>query len=320
MTVRGNRWILAGGVALLLLAGCGSSSPPPSGTAGGTTSGGAGTTVGAVAAVDDGQPTGAEQEMLELIDRARRDPAGEAARFGIDLNEGPPATPITPTPKAPLALNATLLAVARAHSADMIARNYFAHNTPEGVTPFQRFTQAGYLWTAAGENLAFQGSTGSLTAEETVATMHQNLFVDSTVADRGHRVVMLTDGYRELGVGDAAGRYVDQGTTYNAVMCTCDFGVRRSPTVFVVGVIYADANHDGRYNAGEGLSGATVTLGGATKVTGAAGGYQFAVSQAGTYPLTVTASSPALSATTSVTVDNLSVKADYESSGGWILR
>ena len=43
---------------------------------------------------------------------------------------------------------------ARAHSADMAARDYFSHTTPEGVAFSTRITNAGYRWSSAGENIA----------------------------------------------------------------------------------------------------------------------------------------------------------------------
>ena len=98
--------------------------------------------------------TALEQMLLELINRARLDPAAEAARFGIDLNEGVAPNTISAVSKQPLAMNEALLSAARAHSQDMIDRDYFAHDTPEGVTPFQRIANAGYSAIAAGENIA----------------------------------------------------------------------------------------------------------------------------------------------------------------------
>ncbi len=55
---------------------------------------------------------------------------------------------------AAVAWNDTLFAVAAEHSQDMAERNYFAHDTPEGVNPFQRMDNAGYKHGAAGENIA----------------------------------------------------------------------------------------------------------------------------------------------------------------------
>src|SRR5258708_4952335 len=89
-------------------------------------------------------PIGREQLMLELVNRARLDPAAEAARFGISLNEGPPSTSLPAAARQPLAMSFPLVTAARGHSADMIARDYFAHDTPEGVTPQQRANNAGY--------------------------------------------------------------------------------------------------------------------------------------------------------------------------------
>ena len=43
--------------------------------------------------------------MIELLNRARLDPLGEAARFGVALNSGLPAGSITSAPKAPLAFD-----------------------------------------------------------------------------------------------------------------------------------------------------------------------------------------------------------------------
>jgi hypothetical protein len=46
--------------------------------------------------------TAAEQLQLELINRARLDPVAEAARLGIDLNEGLAAGTISAAAKQPL--------------------------------------------------------------------------------------------------------------------------------------------------------------------------------------------------------------------------
>jgi uncharacterized protein YkwD len=53
-----------------------------------------------------------------------------------------------------LALDRRLIEVARAHALDMIARHYFAHETPDGSSPFDRLRQAGVEYSYAGENLA----------------------------------------------------------------------------------------------------------------------------------------------------------------------
>src|ERR1700733_14375163 len=112
--------------------------------------------------------TAVEQMILELINRARLDPAAEAARDGIDLNEGLPAGTISATSKQPLAMNQTLLTIARAHDQDMIAHNYFAHTDSSGFTPDQRMTNAGYSYSWWGENIAWNGTTGAVTTQMTL--------------------------------------------------------------------------------------------------------------------------------------------------------
>ena len=54
----------------------------------------------------------------------------------------------------PLAVNATLTAVAQAHSQDMATNDYFDHNSQDGRTPFDRMTAAGYRYSTAAENIA----------------------------------------------------------------------------------------------------------------------------------------------------------------------
>src|SRR3954463_12402694 len=52
------------------------------------------------------QPTAFEQYFLELVNRARLDPAAEAARLGIGLNDGLGGGQLTTGAPAPTALHA----------------------------------------------------------------------------------------------------------------------------------------------------------------------------------------------------------------------
>ena len=93
-------------------------------------------------------PTDVEQYLVELINRARANPAAEAARFGIDLNEGLPAGTISTAPKPPLAVNPFLTDAARGHSQWMLDHDVFSHTGAGGSTPTQRMQAAGYVLTA----------------------------------------------------------------------------------------------------------------------------------------------------------------------------
>ncbi|MBR1120290.1 FG-GAP repeat protein [Bradyrhizobium lablabi] len=221
--------------------------------------------------------TALEQYILELINRARLDPAAEAARQGIALNEGVPAADtISTVSKQPLAMNEILLGTARTHSQDMINRDYFAHDTPEGVDPFVRMTNAGYNWNAAAENIAYQTTPGAITDQLSIG-LHRILFVDLNYPGRGHRVSIMDNAYQEIGVGLATGNF--QGS--NAAMITEDFGTSGNQQ-FLTGVSYADNDHDNFYSIGEGRGSMSITVSGnGSTATGSTGGYSLAVGSGG---------------------------------------
>ena len=109
----------------------------------------------------------------------------------------------------PLSVNATLTAVAQAHSQDMATNDYFDHNSQDGRTPFDRMTAAGYRYSTAAENIA----AGQRTPQD-VMTAWMN--------SPGHRANILNCALKEIGVGyatDSASRY--------GVYWTQDFGTPR---------------------------------------------------------------------------------------------
>ncbi len=90
--------------------------------------------------------------------------------------------------------------VARAHSADMLVRNYFAHNSPEGRTPFDRI-RAGcrYPMSWTGENI-WMGSGYPAGDVRQLA----RIVVDSWMSSPGHRQNLLHPEFTDIGVGVAA--------------------------------------------------------------------------------------------------------------------
>ena len=114
--------------------------------------------------------------------------------------------------------SARLRRAAVAHSADMVAHAYFAHNALSGATLTDRLRRVGYVrnsvrWTI-GENLAW--GSGSLSTPGAV--------MRAWLGSAGHRANLLRRSFRELGIGVAAGMPSNpaSGATY-----TADFGVRR---------------------------------------------------------------------------------------------
>ncbi len=87
----------------------------------------------------------------------------------------------------PLAPDPELTEVARRHSADMFARGYFAHDTPEGLTPFDRMRAANVRFLTAGENLALA---------PTLDLAHTGL-----MNSPGHRANILRREFGRLGIG-----------------------------------------------------------------------------------------------------------------------
>ena len=211
--------------------------------------------------------TAAEQYMIELINRARLDPLGEAARYGIDLNHGLAPGQLHTAARGVLAPEAALEATAIGHSQWMLATDIFSHTGVNNSTPTDRAIAAGYEGWGAGENISWRGTTGSPNLNTLIANQHADLFLSS-----GHRVNILYDSYREVGIAQEAGTFSYSGTNYNSSMVTQNFSTQ-SDVFYVTGVFYNDTNADKFYSIGEGLGGAQIATAGQTQLSAAAGGY-----------------------------------------------
>lgn len=89
---------------------------------------------------------------------------------------------------APLKYNAALSQSATAKAQDMFNNNYWAHNSPQGKSPWDFFKAAGYQYSVAGENLAkdFYDTEGLIKAWMNSPT---------------HRDNIVNPKYQEIGVG-----------------------------------------------------------------------------------------------------------------------
>ena len=105
-----------------------------------------------------------EARMLELVNRER-------AANGLRPVEADPE----------------MREVARKHSADMFARGYFSHYTPDGKSPFDRMREDGVRFRTAGENLALA---------PTLEIAHNGL-----MNSPGHRENILRPQFGRLGIG-----------------------------------------------------------------------------------------------------------------------
>ena len=109
---------------------------------------------------------------------------------------------------SPLRSNPVLVRVARAHSLDMGQHAYFAHNSQDGRSPFDRMRAAGYSGGAMGENIA--------AGQPTAAAV-----MDAWMHSEGHRANILNCGFHAIGIGVAT----VSGSPYR-IYWTQDFGDR----------------------------------------------------------------------------------------------
>ncbi len=109
---------------------------------------------------------------------------------------------------APLTANTQLRNAARAHSRDMLQRSFFDHNSPTESwdARIARFLKA----PLTGENIAM--GSGSYAAPASI--------VKQWMASPPHRAMILTAGFKRIGLGLANGTF--QGTT-GMTMATADF-------------------------------------------------------------------------------------------------
>ena len=107
-----------------------------------------------------------------------------------------------------LTMNSQLRAAAKSHSTDMLTNGYFEHDGPTESwdTRISRFHKA----TMVGENIAWgQGTYGT----------PQGL-VTQWMQSPPHRAIILTPGFKRIGISLATGTY---NGTPGATMATADF-------------------------------------------------------------------------------------------------
>lgn len=214
--------------------------------------------------------TAAEQYLLELINRARLDPAAEAKRYGVSLNSGLSSGTIDTDAKQVLAHNTQLETAAMRHSKWMLDRDVFSHSGSGGSDPGDRMADAGYKFSGSWtwrENLAWTGTTGNVNMSRAVADHHEGLYRSA-----GHRANTFAEDVREIGIAQVSGKFNYQGTNFNASMLTEKFA-KSGSDVFVTGVAYRDGDGDRFYDIGEGRGNYFFRGGGDSERSADAGGY-----------------------------------------------
>jgi uncharacterized protein YkwD len=95
----------------------------------------------------------------------------------------------------PLHYNAKLSKAAEAKIDDMLAQQYFEHNSPQGKTPADIIAEAGYEFIVVGENLAL----GNFLNDE--------VLVQAWMDSPGHRANILNGKFVEIGVAVRKGAF-----------------------------------------------------------------------------------------------------------------
>lgn len=117
-----------------------------------------------------------EDEVLTIVNQVRSQGAscGSKGSFG---------------PTGPLEMDPLLRCAARYHSKDMVDRDFFSHDNPDGEDPWDRIAKTGYgSYKTAGENIA----AGSGTA---AGVMNQWMTSD------GHCANIMNPEFTEIGIG-----------------------------------------------------------------------------------------------------------------------
>ena len=235
-----------------------------------------------------GSPTPEEHELLELINRARRDPPAEGVRLGLDFSAIAARPPLT---------HAELLGrAAVGHTLDMAARAFYGHLNPDGVGPVGRILDTGYALHARYGTSRASNTTENIGAAsgnllDTPQKVHDAFMIDAGLTPPKHRELLLGignfRGRREAGFGYR----VKAATTYRLdTFVTEELAASSRDLPLVLGTAFVDTTNDGLARAGEGVAGITVKLThpsgfSLTTTTNAVGAYAFEVYAKGTWTL-----------------------------------
>ncbi len=97
--------------------------------------------------------------------------------------------------------NQLLNAAAKMKAGDMAAKDYFAHTSPEGITPWYWLEKVGYVYAYAGENLAINFSDS-------------DDVIKAWLNSPAHRQNILNQHFTEIGIGTAMGTYEGRDTVF----------------------------------------------------------------------------------------------------------
>ncbi len=224
------------------------------------------------------EPTPAETQMLEFINRCRADPAADAQRC-ITLKGIPKAVNLAmfvqemgqQKAAQPLVFDLRMLKAARWHSHYQILNEQVHDESPDakGFTarrPGERLKLVGYSG-ASGENIFRSGSDPW--------ESHCAFVIDWGAGpghmqpERGHRRNILNPKWRWAGIAAVP-------HTSDKIAVTHEFGTCKER--WLGGVVLDDRNKNRTYDIGEGVGGVSITVGEETRTSWASGAYALPIS------------------------------------------
>ena len=239
-------------------------------------------------------PTAEEQEMLELINRMRTDPAGELNRLiksfsplaawdsevtkALREYNYPTAQNLISewavlSPVAPLAWDFSLYVAATDHSLQMILAGKQSHQLDGEPPLYERIVNAGYdpalkpgevegeYIVCVSENVYAYGRP-ERDGFSAASFTHAAFALDWGVPSHSHRNNIMNPDFSEVGISMI--RETNPSSKIGEWVTTIDFASPNSAQntggAYLLGVVYNDLNNSGFYEAGEGISSAVITV------------------------------------------------------------
>ncbi|MBF0223872.1 MAG: hypothetical protein HQK76_00330 [Desulfobacterales bacterium] len=166
-----------------------------------------------------------EHLMLELINRARRDPLTIINELGVDITEYLSDEEINEIgkrfPIPPVVINEMIYQVAKTHTEDMLINGYYSSKDLNGKTVDDRIKESGYISYKTGEVLGILAFGNYIDPDQAV-----NLLFSSMIKDQlkdFHKSLLFDDEFIEVGIFIGTGIVNIGGQINNAYIVACDF-------------------------------------------------------------------------------------------------
>ncbi|HBE67439.1 MAG TPA: hypothetical protein DDW52_04750, partial [Planctomycetaceae bacterium] len=270
-------------------------------------------------------PTGAEQELLQLINRFRTSPSAEFGRMFSSVSPlrardadvqsqvdyfGTNGTVLKQEfdaldPSPPLAWNDAINTYAKQHNTSMTNASpphAFHSNTAQRR---QALIDAGVnLRIVAGEKIQSENVFGAGTSPQQILAAYLVEWgpgPNGMLGHRRHREALLNPDFEQM--GQALTTFT--GGTLGPIVNTQIMANIEDPPTMAVGALFEDTNASGWYENGEGIGGATIRFVGAsgtyTTQSLSAGGYQIEL-PSGSYQVTASGGGMKHAVVSSVTI------------------